>query len=169
MEQGLAINEIISGLEKRTEFVSWKKNNPGAFLTHAFIVKDKEIFSKWQIGYYNPERAKITVFELGDPMVISPESEVFKDESTMVRALVKESIKIDYESALVTAFKVNKEFFPQIISNKQIMILQNLEMGIVWNITLISQSLEVLNIKIDASNGNVLYKNLSRLFEFRKN
>jgi hypothetical protein len=71
------------------------------------------------------------------------------------------------EQAMETASKLNTESYPQIKSSKQIIILQNLEQGQLWNLTFVSSSMDVLNIKIDAASGEVLSHNLNRLFEFR--
>ena len=47
---------------------------------------------------------------------------------------------------------------------KEVVILQNLDVGQVWNITYITKSFQTLNIKIDAETGDVLEDKLHQIF-----
>jgi hypothetical protein len=98
-----------------------------------------------------------------------PESEVFKEADALVRPLKMETIKIDAQDAVDIAAKLNREVYPQILPRRQIIILQNLEKGQLWNITLVGSSLDVLNVKISAEDGSLIVHGLSRLFDFKTN
>ena len=50
---------------------------------------------------------------------------------------------------------------------KTIAILQNIELGQLWNITLVTSSLKTINIKIDAKTGKTIKHELISLFQFR--
>jgi len=163
----MKVIEAIGKIEASKEYGKWLKQNPSAYLAHAFTMKEGEGFESWQVGYYNPEHNKVTVFELDDKVQMMPESEVFKKDETAVKALDRQKIKLDVEDALKAALVLNQEKYPQIRSDKQIIVLQNLDEGQVWNITFISQSMDVLNIKLDSAEGTVVSHNLSRIFEFK--
>ena len=160
------IKEIIAKLESSDEFVRWKKQNPKSYLTHVLNIVDGHCFGEWQIGYYNKKRDKITVFEVGDPIIVDPESEVFKEEKALVKALDKEKIKVDVNQALELANKIMKSKYPQIQPLKSVIIIQNIELGQVWNLTFVSNSFDVLNIKISSEDGKVLSHDLKPIFQF---
>jgi len=163
----MGIKEAIERLEKSAEFSEWRHSNKEAYLAHAFTIKENDKLDSWQIGYYNKAHQKITIFEMGDSIEILPESEVFKREETEVRGLDIKKVGIDIERALEIAEGINKEKYPQVRSSKQIIILQDLEQGQLWNITFVSTSMDVLNVKLDAGSGEILNHCLNRLFEFR--
>jgi hypothetical protein len=163
----MGAKEIVENLEQSKEFSKWRKANKEAYLAHVFTMKEKDRFDSWQVGYYNKAKERITVFEIGESIEILPESEVFKREETAVRPLDISIVKIDLSDALERALKLTVESYPQIRSDKQILILQNIEQGQLWNITFVSPSMDVLNVKVDAASGEVVSHNLNRLFEFK--
>lgn len=163
----MKVKDAIAKIEGSKEYSKWSKENPSAFLAHAFTMKEESGFESWQVGYFNPEHNKVTVFELDEKVEMMPESEVFKKEETVVKALDRDKIKLDVEEALEAALGFGKEKYPQIRSNKQIIVLQNIDEGQVWNITFISPSMDVLNIKVSSDEGKIMAHNLSRLFEFK--
>jgi hypothetical protein len=163
----MKVSDAIARIEASKEHSKWSRENPQAYLAHAFTMKEKDAFESWQVGYYNPERNMVTVFELDEQVQMMPESEVFKKDETVVKALDRQRIMLDVEQALEVAISIAKDTYPQIRSDKQIIVLQNLDIGQVWNITFISPSMDVLNIKVSSDEGQVVSHNLSRLFEFK--
>jgi hypothetical protein len=163
----MKVTEAIKMVEASKEHGKFMKSSPDSFLAHAFTMKEDEGFESWQLGYYSPKKNKITVFELDESVTVMPESDIFKKEETEVKALDISRIKLDVDEAIEAALKVNKENYPQVLSNKQILIIQNIDVGQVWNITFISPGMDVLNIKIASDTGKVVSHNLSRLFEFK--
>ncbi|HLD42296.1 MAG TPA: hypothetical protein VJB06_04615, partial [archaeon] len=61
-----------------------------------------------------------------------------------------------------------KKNYPSENSIKTIIVLQNLSIGQVWNLTYLTSAFSTLNIKIDASNGKILKHTLVPLFRFDK-
>jgi len=163
----MKVIDAIGKIEGSKEYGKWIKENPKAYLAHAFTMKEKESFESWQVGYYNPERNMVTVFELDSQVTMMPESEVFKREETVVKALDTKKIALDVEQALEAAIALGREKYPLIRSDKQIIVLQNLEEGQVWNITFISPAMDVLNIKVSSDEGKIVSHNLNRIFEFK--
>lgn len=162
------IKQIQITLEQSKEFQEWKSNNPSGYFTHAFNVINKHVFDNWQLGYYSKETSKITVFEIAETITISPESEVFQEEKALVRPLNLENIKFELGQAIEKAEELRAESYKQIFPEKTIIILQNIELGQLWNLTIIGKTFDILNIKISSENGEVLHCDLKPLFDFRK-
>lgn len=162
------IKQMKLTLEQSTEFQEWKKEHADSYLTHAFNVVEKGVFEKWQLGYYSKASGKITVFEIGEAITISPESEVFQEEKALVRPLNLENVKFSMGEAIEKAEELRKENYKQIFPDKIIIILQNIEQGQLWNLTIVGKTFDILNIKISSENGEVLQHDLKPLFEFRK-
>ena len=75
-----------------------------------------------------------------------------------------EKIKLDYDDAIKKANEVKKEHYPHELTNKEIVVIQDLvEEGQVYNITFITAAFKTLNIKINAESGEVIGHNLANL------
>jgi hypothetical protein len=74
-----------------------------------------------------------------------------------IQKLDIDKLKISRSDASSACDEVIKENYKHETLNKAIFLLQNLpEFGEVWNITIITSSFSVINIKIDAITGNVV-------------
>lgn len=153
----------ISGLWKSLSgsqlFLGWKKNHPQSHLSHFFCQLDDQFkaVSEWQIGMFDAENSKITVFvplPKGD-FEIKPEEDVFKKEDSKVEPLEMKNLKISFEKA-IEIFKANyQNFFPKAVLGGGFAILQNLEGKDLWNLTFITKEVRFVNIKIDACSGEI--------------
>lgn len=153
-------------LGKSKTFQEWQENNKKCYLSHVFIMLgDKEDL---QVGYYNKEKDKITSFIIDEKIEVSQESDVFKKDRKIVEKLDINKVKIDFEDALQIANKFQRENYSKEIPIKKIIVLQNLEIGQVWNITYISNSFNTLNIKIDSETGKIKSHELVSLFKLGK-
>ncbi len=159
--------DALGVLESSKEFREWRKKNKDAYLSHGFfVIENKE--DDWKIGYYHKKDDRITSFAVGKKITIEPEEEVFKEENKKINALDLKSIKLDLGDAVAIANAMQKEEYATESPVKIIAIVQNLDIGQVWNITFITQSFNVLNFKIKSDNGRIVEKKLSSLFEFRE-
>ena len=159
----MKIKELIKTLEESKEFKDWKKDNKDSYFVHIFVMDSQ---SK-QIGYYNPKNNKITSFIIEKPIKIMPEEDPFKKEKTKIKQLDIEKVKLDYDKALETAKSFQKEKFSEHKPIKTIAILQNLLNKNLWNITFVTQSLNTLNIKIDAATKKIIEHKLTSLMQFK--
>ncbi len=151
------IKDIISELEKSTEFTSWKKGGHKAYLVHAFKMHDKANQDIWQIGYFNPETNLITVFEVGSSINRQKDAEVFKEQEKLVHPLILSDAEIDETEAMKKANETLGENYKGVGVFKSFMILQNLdEVGQVWNVTFVTMQFKTVNVKIDAKTGDVV-------------
>lgn len=162
------LKEKIKQLENSEIFKRWRNSNKNCHLAHVFILFDELNKNDWQIGYYNPDDHMITTFIVGKEISQNPPEEVFKEEEHIVKELLLSKVKIDAEKALETADKLQKEKYKTQIPFKKIAILQHLDLGQVWNITYVTQSMQTLNIKIDSETGKVKQDHLVSLVEIKK-
>lgn len=163
----MEIQDMVSQVESSDIYLKWKKNNSDSYLCHALNIVDGHTFGNWQFGYFNKARHHITVFELSDPISISPESEVFQEEKTLVKPLEMEKVKIDINQAIERGNQLRDSHYSHIVLTKTVLILQNIEHGLVWNITFVGKAFEIINVKISAADNAILSHNLKPLFESR--
>jgi hypothetical protein len=161
--------DALQKLERSKEFKEWKKSSANSYFSHAFKIPQEMKDNEWQFGFYDKKKDKIMTFMTNGETTTRQEDEVFKEEVTEVREVDLGKIKITLESALSSAGKFQQEKYPKDKPIKTIAILQNLNPhGNIWNITLITQAFNTLNMKIDASSGKLLDHNHSSIFSFRK-
>ena len=160
----MEITKLIETVESSTEYKEWKKQTPTSFLAHAFTMFEKEEEIQWQLGYYNPEHDKIKVFFQGDEIKSSPENEVLKTGKKITK-LDLSQLETEWEEALEKSKEVNKEKYPTESAFKYMMLLQESEQGLIWNVTIVMRTFKTLNIQINAKTGSVIKESLEKLFE----
>jgi len=170
MAEDIDFKHVIGIIENSKEFKEFIKQNPHYYLVHIFTTVDADTIdnSTWQIGYYSKDTDKIVVFEDHDDLVFihPPEEALKKDE--YIQRLDLEHLKISRDDADIICKKTLKEYYPAELFSKAICLLQNLpEFGQVWNITVVTLALSVINIKIDANTGNVLKHTKENLMNWK--
>tara|TARA_Y100000034_G_scaffold89696_1_gene107976 strand:- start:1416 stop:1868 length:453 start_codon:yes stop_codon:yes gene_type:complete len=122
-------------LESSKIFKDWKNKHKDSFLC-SYIVIDKT-----QFDFYN-KNDTITSFTVDNNIEIKENEKIFK--KTELKELDLNNIKLKEKDAIeIVNKKYSKETF-----NKKIIILQNTEEPF-WNLTFITASLKILNVKID--------------------
>ncbi len=163
----MEFREALEKLESSEAFKRWHQENKESYLSHAFIMVDDSVKEEWQIGYASPKDEKITTFDVSEKILKNPESEAFKDEKKILPLHVKK-VKLTLKDALLEADKLQKEKYSAHSAFKKIVILQNLELGQVWNITYVTNTFKTLNMKFDAETGKVLKHELIDFFRVDK-
>jgi len=158
--------ESLNRLEHSKIYKEWKKDKTNCFLTYGFVMLSDEIKEEWQIGYYNPETDKIVTFTLSDEIIQNPEAEMFKKDAPKILDVKK--IKIEYVVALEKANVIQKEKYGAHKPQKTMIIIQNLDVGQIWNITFITNTFKTINIRIDSESGVVIKDEMVELFSFEK-
>ncbi len=128
--------ELHKKLTSSKIFKDWKSENKESFLCNFIIIENKP-----QFDFYNKDNT-ITSFRINNKIEIDKNQKVLK--KNRINPLKLEKIKLSKEKVM----EIIKERYPKEIFNKKIIILQNPKQPI-WNITLITSSLKLLNIKID--------------------
>jgi hypothetical protein len=116
---------------------------------------------KWELGFYSEKADKIVVFETEPKINMRPEEDAFKKEGT-IKKLDINKIKLNISKALKICDELVNKKYPHRSITKKIIILQNLDKQI-YNITLVTLSFDILNIRIDAINGEVLSDNIQSI------
>jgi hypothetical protein len=163
----MLLKEAIKKLESTKEFKDFLKEGSDCYLAHAFTMLDNDK-SDWQIGYYNKDHDRVVIFEVGDDSLIRhPEDELFKKTNKAVKKLDMSKVNIDLEKALNIAEDLRKEKYSSEIVNKKIIIIQNIETQM-YNLTLVTHTFNIINIKIDASSGDIISESRQSILGLRK-
>ena len=157
-------------LDKDDGFNSWMKKHKNFYFANAFVMlQDTESIDSVQLGYCNKKGDKITSFIVSEDEVKMFTDEVFKRPESKVSAVDVEDIKVDIEDVLKKANGYREKNYPTDTSNKKVFILQDSDKGVIWNVTFITDSLNVLNFKIACKDGKLLEHNKTSLLQFRSN
>jgi len=156
------IKQTIKKVESSKAFKSFIRAHPDYFLAHCFtMVSEGDKSFVWELGYYSEKTDKLVVFETEPKIIMRPEEDAFKKEGT-IKKLELNKVKISTSKVLdICDELVKKKYSGQSIT-KKIIILQNLEKQI-FNITLVTLSFNILNIKIDAASGEVVSDNIQSI------
>lgn len=157
---------IYQKLTNSKEFQNWKKNNPGAYLSHFYCQLDSSFKQKssWEIGFYNKKNDKITIFVVDKSISLKPEEEVFKKQGT-VEELGLKKVKIGSQQALEIFQKTKQKHYSREILLNGFLILQKFQNENLWNISFAAKSLSILNIKINAANKKIISHQLINFIE----
>lgn len=150
--------EMLDQVEKSEEYKSWNKKHPKGYLSHFFcpISADCELKSDWEIGFYDADPKKMTVFACGENVTIKEnEDDVFKKPEQRVEELDINSVKVTFAKAADVFAEHVEELFPKAGRGDGFVILQNLEGKSLWNVTFITKDLKFINIKINAKTGEL--------------
>ncbi len=143
------LKDMMESLENSAIFKKWKEKHKQAFLSSFFIVDEQG----WQLAYYSPENDRVSTF-LKDRLIQS-DSAIFKLKQSKVEELELEKVKVSPEEAFNKADKVLEEKHPGYKPVKKIIILHN-SGEIIWNITYLTTSAYIFNIKIDAVASSII-------------
>jgi len=147
-------------LKKSKEFLNWKNKNKNSYLSSCFTILE-ESKNDWQFDFYLPSLDKITSFTVNDKIKIQEEEAIFSKEKTKINKLNLDEVKISFDQVLEIINKKYKKKF-----TKKIIILQNLD-KLVWNISLLDNELNIINIRIDAVNGKIVSEKKESLLKFK--
>jgi len=158
----MILKDTIKRIEKDKGYRDWKKTHPDFYLAHAFTMLDeKEKKYMWEMGFYNPKTDMLAVVETEPAVSVRPEEEVFKKEGK-VNPLDMKKISVSVAKAMQMCDDVVKEKYSAHVVTKRIILLQNIERQI-YNITLVTLSFHLLNLRIDAETGEIVSQNMQSI------
>lgn len=158
----MELHEALGKLTASLQFKDWHAKNPECYLAHGFVMLDEANKDQWQIGFYDPKTTMIKTFIVGTDIEQMQEQEILKTGE--VNKLKISDVKINSDEAMEKAeecFKKHKQ-----IPLKKFFIIQNLDGKTVYNVTYFTQSFNTVNIKIDASTGEVVGETEQKLATF---
>lgn len=165
--------ELVAGLRNNDLFIEWNHQHPANFLSHLFCPLDSKFALKenWELGFFDPEANKITVFipldkpsnssknspknNSKDSFEIKPADDVFKEADGKVERLELEKVKLSFLEALDIFKERCSDDFPKEQLGEGFVVLQTYQKKAVWNFTFVTRSFKFVNFKIDAANGEV--------------
>ena len=166
----MKVKDAFKILEKDKKFKCWQKKNVDFFLTNVFImIQGSDEINKIQIGYCNKKGDKITSFIVDKDSIVQFSDKIFKEPTSKVEMIDINNVKISVNVALRNANKAQEKYYPAAVSTKKILLLQNQGNREIWNITFVTNSLEILHFNIDCKDGRLLMHEKTSLLQFRSN
>lgn len=151
----VSLKSLVGKVESSRVFKSFIKEHPHYYLAHCFaMISGDEEGCAWELGYYSEKSDKLVVFETKPRIRMRPAEEVFK-RSGVVKKLDLGAVRVGVKRALGVCEDVVRSKYAGERITKRIVILQHLDRQ-VYNITLVSRSFNIINIRVDARTGVVL-------------
>jgi hypothetical protein len=164
------LKPALKKLEDSDYYKTWRKENSHTYFSYAFKIPQEMGDNEWQLGFYNPKKDKITTFEIADESIkLRQEEEIFKKEESKVNPIDLGKVDLTFDQALDLANKFQKEKYTKDNGMKTIAILQNMgDFGNVWNMTFVTETFKTLNMKLDASTGEIVSHKIESIFSVRQ-
>jgi len=141
-------------IENSERFKEWKKKHKGFLCSIFLMCNADDIDENWQFDFYS--NGKIASFSNNS----FSESDIFEKHS--LKELKLNEVKIGFEDALKTIGKLKEEKYKSENFDKIIIVLDS----DVWNISYITKSFRIFNVKIDNKDGKIIEESLKPLFSF---
>lgn len=158
--------KVYDELQKNKEFQDWRKEHKDSFLTHILNIDQGD---DYQLGYADKKGEQITSFLIkNDSISIEESEEIFKDPDTKLLGLDISKVKMSFDQALAKASAFQQEKYSKHGVKNKIVILQHLSVGQVYNITFVTDTFHTINLKLDASTGEIVEESLTSLFDMMR-
>jgi len=167
----MKVLDVVTKLRESPKFKAWQSKNKQAKLVHIFLMLEPNQPVMYDIGFYDAKKELMTSFVLDEEaksIETSESKDVFKQEDDIIKPLEEAKIKVCFTEACKTCRELQQSKYKQHTPMKEIVILQNLPIGQVWNITYITSTMQTLNMKVDAETGKILEEKLHQIFGFDK-
>jgi len=167
----MKVFEMLTKLRESPKFKQWQGKNKEATLVHVFVSLEKGVLPAYDIGFFDAKKNHMTSFVLDEAakdIQMNESDEVLCEEGKCILPLDESTVKIDLLDAERISQDLQKEKYKTHLPIKAILILQNLEIGQVWNVTYITKTFQTLNMKIDSSTGKIIEEKLHSIFSFDK-
>jgi Zn-dependent metalloprotease len=160
----LELKELHDAVQNSKEFKEWHKKNSDFYLCSFFTILNEQ---GWQVDYYSPSKDRIASFTYDKKIkILDTDSKIFKKEGLKVDKLNLDDIKINLKKALDIVIKLRDKKYKNEKANKIIIILQNIKKPL-WNITYLTSTFNILNVKIDAKSGKILEEKIMPALSFK--
>lgn len=158
----MRFSEAVKRVEESPAFTG----EPG-YLVHGFSTHDGEAWSAWQVGYYDAAEGTITAYTVGEEVEGSAPAEVFTDQDTVL-PLHLEKVRLSRDEAVQRAHRLLSTKYAGHSATKTLVLLQHIPAGHVFNITVVTDSLHMLNLKLDSDTGQVLAEEFASILSLSK-
>ncbi len=160
------LQKTLDHVQASPMFKAWLADHPAAYLSSFFKIIEGQDVDWWQLDFYYPKGDTITSFVVDDKVKLATkDSAVFKKEKDIVQALDLKVVHIDIKRALQIAQERQQEKYHMEKPSKTIVLLQMIHRAL-WNISFLTSSFKLVNIRVDAKTGDVLEDSIVPLFDF---
>ncbi len=158
------VHDIIDAVEGSDEFREFRARHPHPYLAHLFCYA-KSGSAPVEIGYYSERDDHIVVFDT-KPVRARPPEGAFKEEG-VIAPLDLASVGIGLAQARELAAARMRERYPAHPVQQEICILQQGD-GPVWNLTIVTATLNLVTMRLDARDGAVLSDELRNIMDMQQ-
>jgi len=155
------LKEEYNNLLKTEMYKEFMEHNPDYKLTHFFIVYENKQFVEKQIGFYSNKEDKVVSFDLIKHKSSEPEDAA--KTSGSIPSFNINDISLDIVNAIKLADNMVKDNYSAHNINKYICVLQIIDNILIWNFTLITNTLNMINIRINAKTKEIISHNMNSI------
>ncbi|MFH1915665.1 MAG: hypothetical protein ABIJ21_00220 [Nanoarchaeota archaeon] len=152
--------ELVETVETTEDYKTFHTIHPDYYLAMVFTLGDE-----WKVAYYSPEEDKMVTFST-NPVKSGEPEDVFKKDNTVKKLEMKE-VKVGIEAVNKACEVLHAAKYALHPVTKKIIVLQNHD-GLMYNITMMTGTLAVINIKIDAKTGELISDAVTSAMSFQK-
>ena len=164
----LSLQAALERVQTSDVYKTWETSHEQGYLSSFFAIVEGDAPKSWQVDFYTPDKDQITSFTLnGETIEMQESSKIFKEKETKVEQLDLTNVKKDLQEAFEIANMVSEEQCKGETITKKIVILQNIKQPL-WNLSYITSSFNILNVKIDAEKGTIIDTNKQSAFSFKQ-
>jgi len=170
------MQEEYDALLASTQYKEFIEQHEKHMLVNAFILYSDQYDATWQFGFYAEDTDLITAFVIrgnqddGFEIEQQKADEVTKEPSAKLLPLNLDVVQKTSEQALEIAITFIEVEYNAGAAQSKILLLQNMaELGEVWNVTIISKTFDVMNVKVNAKNGEVVSHSQHSLLDMQAN
>lgn len=160
------INASLKRLKSSSQFKDYHKHCPDGYLASCFKMGDSKLDAAWQFDFYSLKTNKMTSFRMDKGIEVQKDQDILS-KGNPPRELELSKAKLGFYKVLSLANARLKKKLPSESVNNEIVILQELDDRAVWNITLLTSAFNVMNLRIDALDGNILSENCESVLSFK--
>jgi len=163
------LREIIERVEGSAAFATFSSTATTHRLVHVFATKgDAKLV---EVGYYDPVADAITVFTDAVPVSASEAQDVFRGDEQKGKEELLGLARDEIEVGILAVREKLKAFIdekhPAHPIAQEILILQSRDGIPTWGATLLTHTLHVILVRVDARDGKILSSELRNILELR--
>ncbi|MBI5872507.1 hypothetical protein HZB88_05510 [archaeon] len=160
------LKQIIEGIRDSPEFKQYAEKK--IYLASCFSLNNPDAKEGWQIDFYEPEKHKMKTFTMaGSTIRVQDEEEIFQRFEAKIEELNLALVKTDLPEALQKVDALLSSKYTNEKKDKAIIILQAVRSVPVWNITYLTTSFKILNVKLNALTGTILSEKMENIISFK--
>ena len=131
------------------------------YLTSCFFLQD------WQFTYYNQKTKKMKTFAIvnDEVKVLEQNTEPFQKEEKIIQKLDFTHIKVPFQEVLILIDNLMSSKYRQTATQRIVSLHQ--ENIPFWNITYITASLQILNVKVNAITAEIISEKMQNAMDFK--